>query len=55
MEWEKSRNIADAGQKGEVGAHKFRGEVCLKEGLALGMDCPHGCHRLRKIVRAEVR
>lgn len=55
MEWEKSRNIGEADQKGEVGPHKFRGEVRLKERLALGMDCPHGSHRLRKMVRAEVK
>lgn len=38
MEWEKSmaRSTGDAGQKGEVGAHKFRGGVGLKRGLLQG-------------------
>lgn len=42
MKWEKSivRSIGDAGQKDEVGAHKFRGEVGLKEGLAIGDGLP---------------
>lgn len=50
------RSTGDADQKGEVGAHKYRGGWSWCEGGAvLCMDYPHNYHWLRKVTRSEVR